>query len=123
MSDIKTLGDQLVELTVTEVRELAAYLKETYGIEQSVVGVQYHPPGDGDYAPAEKTNFDLVLLSAGVNKLQIVKLVKDTLGLGLKEAKDLVDAAPKTLKEGLPKTEAENIKNQLQNAGADVDLR
>src|SRR6478609_1254084 len=108
MADIKALGDQLVELTVKEVNELASYLKETHGIEP---------------AAAEKTNFDVILKASGANKLQIVKLVKELTGLGLKEAKDLVDGAPKTIKEGLPKDEAVNLKKQLTEAGAEVELK
>jgi len=123
MKDVKALGDQLVNLSVKEVKELAEYLKETYGIEQSVAAPIYHPPGDGDYVPAEKSNFDIVLKSAGANKLQIVKLVKDLLNIGLKESKDLVDGAPKVISEGVSKENAENIKNQLLNAGAEVELR
>ena len=109
MADIKAIGDQLVELSVKEVSELASYLKETYGIEPA--------------AAAEKTNFDVVLKAPGANKLQIVKLVKELTGLGLKEAKDMVDGAPKTIKEGLPKDEAENLKKQLTEAGAEVELK
>ena len=117
MADIKALGDQLVELTVKEVNELASYLKETYGIEPAAAAVVAGPAaggaGGGAAAAEEKTNFDVVLKAAGANKLQIVKLVKELTGLGLKEAKDLVDGAPKTIKEGLPKDEAENLKKQL----------
>ena len=125
MADIKALGDQLVELTVKEVSELASYLKETHGIEPAAAAVVAGPAaGGGAAAPAaEKTNFDVVLKAAGANKLQIVKLVKDLTGLGLKEAKDVVDGAPKTIKEGLPKDEAENLKKQLVEAGAEVELK
>jgi len=126
MADIKALGDQLVELTVKEVTELASYLKETYGIEPAAAAVMAGPAagaGGGAAAPEAKTNFDVVLKAAGANKLQIVKLVKELTGLGLKEAKDLVDGAPKTIKEGLPKDEAENLKKQLAEAGADVELK
>lgn len=127
MADIKALGDQLVELTVKEVNELASYLKETYGIEPAAAAVVAAGPaagaGGGGAAAAEKTNFDVVLKAAGANKLQIVKLVKELTGLGLKEAKDMVDGAPKTIKEGLPKDEAENLKKQLTEAGADVELK
>jgi large subunit ribosomal protein L7/L12 len=127
MADIKVIGDQLVELTVKEVNELASYLKETYGIEPAAaaVAVAAGPAagGAGAAPAAEKTNFDVILKSAGANKLQIVKLVKDLTGLGLKEAKDLVDGAPKTIKEGLPKAEAENLKKQLTEAGAEVELK
>jgi large subunit ribosomal protein L7/L12 len=127
MADIKALGDQLVELTVKEVNELASYLKETYGIEPAAAAVAVAAPGAGGAAggaaAAEKTNFDVVLKAPGANKLQIVKLVKELTGLGLKEAKDMVDGAPKTIKEGLPKDEAENLKKQLTEAGAEVELK
>lgn len=125
MADIKALGDQLVELTVKEVNELASYLKETYGIEPAVAAAAPAAggAGGGAAAAAEKTNFDVVLKAAGANKLQIVKLVKELTGLGLKEAKDVVDGAPKTIKEGLPKDEAENLKKQLVEAGAEVELK
>jgi large subunit ribosomal protein L7/L12 len=126
MADIKALGDQLVELTVKEVNELASYLKETHGIEPAAAAVVAGPAAGGaagGAAAAEKTNFDVVLKAAGANKLQIVKLVKELTGLGLKEAKDMVDGAPKTIKEGLPKDEAENLKKQLIEAGAEVELK
>jgi large subunit ribosomal protein L7/L12 len=124
MADIKSLGDQLVELTVKEVSELASYLKETHGIEPAAAAVVAGPAaGGGAAAAAEKTNFDVVLKAAGANKLQIVKLVKELTGLGLKEAKDVVDGAPKTIKEGLPKDEAESLKKQLVEAGAEVELK
>jgi large subunit ribosomal protein L7/L12 len=127
MADIKSLGDQLVELTVKEVNELASYLKETYGIEPAAAAVVAGPAAGGaagaGAAAAEKTNFDVVLKAPGANKLQIVKLVKELTGLGLKEAKDVVDGAPKTIKEGLPKDEAENLKKQLIEAGAEVELK
>lgn len=124
MADVKSLGDQLVELTVKEVNELASYLKETHGIEPAAAAVVAGPAAGGAAAPAaEKTNFDVVLKAAGPNKLQIVKLVKELTGLGLKEAKDVVDGAPKTIKEGLPKDEAENLKKQLVEAGAEVELK
>jgi len=126
MADIKSLGDQLVELSVKEVSELASYLKETYGIEPAAAAVVAGPAAGGaagGAAAAEKTNFDVILKNAGANKLQIVKLVKELTGLGLKEAKDMVDGAPKTIKEGLPKTEAENLKKQLVEAGAEVELK
>ena len=127
MADIKALGDQLVELTVKEVNELASYLKETHGIEPAAAAVVAGPAaggaGGGAAAAAEKTNFDVVLKAPGANKLQIVKLVKELTGLGLKEAKDLVDGAPKTIKEGLPKDEAENLKKQLTEAGAELELK
>jgi large subunit ribosomal protein L7/L12 len=126
MADIKAIGDQLVELTVKEVNELATYLKETYGIEPAAAAAIVAAPAGGaagGAAAAEKTNFDVVLKAAGASKLQIVKLVKELTGLGLKEAKDLVDGAPKTIKEGLPKDEAENLKKQLVDAGAEVELK
>ncbi|HLZ15992.1 MAG TPA: 50S ribosomal protein L7/L12 [Cyclobacteriaceae bacterium] len=126
MADIKAIGDQLVELTVKEVNELASYLKETHGIEPAAAAVVAGPAAGGaagGAAAAEKTNFDVVLKAAGANKLQIVKLVKELTGLGLKEAKDMVDGAPKTIKEGLPKDEAENLKKQLAEAGAEVELK
>ena len=125
MADVKALGDQLVELTVKEVNELASYLKEAYGIEPAaaVVVAGGAAAGGGAAAAEEKTNFDVVLKAAGANKLQIVKLVKELTGLGLKEAKDMVDGAPKTIKEGLPKDEAENLRKQLTEAGAEVELK
>ena len=126
MADIKALGDQLVELTVKEVTELASYLKETYGIEPAAAAVVAGPAAGGAAGGAvaeAKTNFDVVLKAPGANKLQIVKMVKELTGLGLKEAKDLVDGAPKTIKEGLPKDEAENLKKQLTEAGAEVELK
>ena len=126
MADVKSLGDQLVELTVKEVNELASYLKETYGIEPAAAAVVAGPAAGaaaGGAASAEKTNFDVVLKAAGPNKLQIVKLVKELTGLGLKEAKDVVDGAPKTIKEGLPKDEAENLKKTLVEAGAEIELK
>ena len=125
MADVKSLGDQLVALTVKEVNELAAYLKETHGIEPAAaaVAVAAGPAAGGGAAAAEKTNFDVILKSPGANKLQIVKLVKELTGLGLKEAKDVVDGAPKTIKEGLPKDEAENLKKQLVEAGAEIELK
>jgi large subunit ribosomal protein L7/L12 len=124
MADVKALGDQLVELTVKEVNELASYLKETYGIEPAAAVVVAGGAAAGGAAAAEeKTNFDVVLKASGPNKLQIVKLVKELTGLGLKEAKDMVDGAPKTIKEGLPKDEAENLKKQLVEAGAEIELK
>ncbi len=125
MADIKAIGNQLVELSVKEVTELASYLKETYGIEPAAAAVAMAGPaaGGGGAAAAEKTNFDVVLKAPGANKLQVVKLVKELTGLGLKEAKDMVDGAPKTIKEGLPKDEAENLKKQLMEAGAEVELK
>ena len=125
MADIKAIGDQLVELTVKEVNELASYLKETHGIEPAAAAVVAGPAAGGaagGAAAAEKTNFDVVLKAAGANKLQIVKLVKELTGLGLKEAKELVDGAPKNVKEGISKAEAEDIVNKLKEAGAEVEI-
>ena len=126
MADVKSLGDQLVELTVKEVNELASYLKETYGIEPAAAAVVAGPAAGaaaGGAAAAEKTNFDVVLKAAGPNKLQIVKLVKELTGLGLKEAKDLVEAAPKVVKEAAGKDEAAELKKKLEEAGAKVTLK
>ena len=126
MADLKSFAEQLVNLTVKEVNELAKILKEEYGIEPAAAAVVAGPAGGaggGAAAPEAKTNFDVVLKAPGANKLQIVKLVKELTGLGLKEAKDLVDGAPKTIKEGLPKDEAENLKKQLTEAGAEVELK
>lgn len=125
MADIQTLGDQLVNLTVKEVNELAQYLKETYNIEPAAAAVAVAGPaagGDAPAAAAEKTSFDVILKSPGGSKLGVVKVVKDLTGLGLKEAKDLVDAAPKPVKEGVSKDEAESIKAKLEEAGAEVEL-
>ncbi len=125
MADIKKLAEELVNLTVKEVSELAAILKEEYGIEPAAAAVAVAAPaaGGGEAAAAEKTSFDVILTSAGQAKLQVVKVVKDLTGLGLKEAKDIVDAAPKPVKEGVSKEEAESIKAQLEEAGADVELK
>jgi len=123
MADIKTIGNQLVELSVKEVTELATYLKETYGIEPAATAVAVAGPVAGAAVAEEKTNFDVILKASGPNKLQIVKLVKELTGLGLKEAKDLVDGAPKAIKEGLAKADAENLKKQLTEAGAEVELK
>ncbi len=126
MADVKALGDQLVELTVKEVNELAEYLKETHGIEPAAaaaVVVAAPADGGGDGGAAEKTEFDVVLKSAGGAKLAIVKLVKELTGLGLKEAKEIVDAAPKAIKEAVAKDEAEALKKQLEEAGAEVELK
>ena len=125
MADIKTLGDSLVGLTVKEVNELAQYLKDEYKIEPAAAAVAMAAPaagGGGDTAAA-KTSFDVVLKAAGQNKLAVVKLVKELTGLGLKEAKDLVDGAPKPLKEGVSKEEAEGLKQQLTEAGAEVEVK
>jgi len=127
MADIKKLAEELVNLTVKEVNELAGILKDEYGIEPAAaaaaVAVAAAPAEGGAAAAAEKTSFDVVLANAGQAKLQVVKAVKDITGLGLKEAKDLVDGAPKTVKEGVSKEEAEQIKSQLEEAGAEVELK
>jgi large subunit ribosomal protein L7/L12 len=126
MADLKAFAEQLVNLTVKEVNELAAILKDEYGIEPAAAGaVMVAGPAAGGDAPVaeEKTAFDVILKSGGMNKLQVVKLVKDLTGLGLKEAKDLVDAAPKPLKEGIAKDEADALKKQLEEAGAEVEIK
>lgn len=127
MADIKALGDQLVELSVKEVQELADYLKETHGIEPAAaaapVMVAGAGGGEGAEGGEEKSSFDVVLKSPGGSKLAVVKLVKELTGLGLKEAKELVDSAPKEVKEGVAKDEAEALKKQLEEAGAEVELK
>ncbi|MBK8346162.1 MAG: 50S ribosomal protein L7/L12 [Saprospiraceae bacterium] len=126
MADLKAFAEQLVNLTVKEVSELAQILKDEYGIEPAAAAVAVAAPAAGGgaaEAPAEKTEFDVHLTSAGANKLSIVKEVKTLLNLGLKEAKDLVDAAPSLLKAGASKAEAESIKATLEGAGASVDLK
>lgn len=127
MADLKALAEQLVNLTVKEVNELATILKDEYGIEPAAAApVMMAGPvggGDGGAAAPEKTSFDVILKAAGANKLAVVKLVKDLTGLGLKEAKDLVDAAPKPVKEGMPKDEAEGLKKTLEEAGAEVEIK
>ncbi len=126
MADLKALAEQLVNLTVKEVNELADILKSEYGIEPAAAAaVTVAAPAAGGAAAVaeEKTEFDVVLKSAGAQKLQIVKLVKDLTGLGLKEAKDIVDAAPKPVKQGVSKEEAESIKAKLVEAGAEVELK
>ena len=127
MADLKAFAEQLVNLTVKEVNELATILKDEYGIEPAAAGavmVAGPAAGGGDAeAAAEKTSFDVILKAAGPNKLAIVKLVKDLTGLGLKEAKDVVDAAPKAVKEGVSKDEAEGLKKSLEEAGAEVELK
>ncbi len=126
MADIKAFAEQLVNLTVKEVNELAKILKEEYGIEPAAAVVAAGPAAAGDgagAAVAEKSTFDVILKSAGGAKLQIVKLVKEITSLGLKEAKELVDASPKPIKEGVSKEEAESIKAQLVEAGAEVELK
>ncbi len=126
MADLKNFAEQLVNLTVKEVTELVQILKDEYGIEPAAaaVAVAAGPvAGAAADAPAEKTAFDVLLKSAGANKLAIVKLVKELTGLGLKEAKDLVDAAPSVLKEGVAKDEADALKKQLEEGGAEVELK
>ena len=125
MADLKAIAEQLVNLTVKEVNELATILKEEYGIEPAAAAVAVAAPAAGGAAAAveEKTSFDVVLKSAGAAKLQVVKAVKEACGLGLKEAKDLVDAAPSTVKEGASKDEAEALKAALEGAGAEVELK
>ncbi len=125
MADIKSIGDTLVNLTVKEVKELADYLKDTHGIEPAAaaVAVAAGPAAGGDAAVEEKTSFDVILKSAGAAKLAVVKAVKELTGLGLKEAKDVVDAAPAPIKEGVTKDEAEALKKQLEEAGAEVELK
>ena len=125
MADLKAFAEQLVNLTVKEVNELAQILKDEYGIEPAAaaVAVAAAPGAGGEGAAEEKTNFDVVLKAAGASKLAVVKLVKELTGLGLKEAKELVDGAPSVVKEGLPKAEAEGLKKQLEEAGAEVELK
>ena len=125
MADIKAIAEELVNLTVKEVNELATVLKDEYGIEPAAaaVAVAAGPAAAGAAAAEEKTSFDVVLAEVGATKLQVVKAVKEACGLGLKEAKDLVDAAPATVKEGLSKEEAENLKKAIEDAGAKVELK
>ena len=125
MADLKAFAEQLVNLTVKEVNELAEILKNEYGIEPAAaaVAVAAGPAAGAEAAAEEKTSFDVILKSAGANKLAVVKLVKELTGLGLKEAKELVDGAPGVVKEGLPKAEAEGLKKQLEEAGAEVELK
>ena len=127
MADIKALGDQLVELSVKEVQELADYLKEEHGIEPAAAAAPVMVAGGAGGADGEggeeKSSFDVVLKSPGGSKLAVVKLVKELTGLGLKEAKELVDSAPKEVKEGVAKDEAEALKKQLEEAGAEVELK
>ena len=125
MADLKAFAEQLVNLSVKEVNELAQILKEEYGIEPAAaaVAVAAGPAAGAEAAVEEKTSFDVILKSAGANKLAVVKLVKELTGLGLKEAKDMVDGAPSTVKEGVAKDEAEALKKQLTEAGAEVELK
>lgn len=126
MADLKAFAEQLVNLTVKEVNELAQILKDEYGIEPAAAAVAVAAPAAGGDAPAaaeEKTAFDVILKEAGGQKLAVVKLVKDLTGLGLKDAKDLVDGAPKEVKTGVAKEEAESLKKQLEEAGAVVEIK
>lgn len=124
MADLNQLAEQLVGLTVKEVKELADILKSQYGIEPAAAAVAVAAPAAGGAAAvAEKTSFDVILKNAGANKLNVVKEVKTVLGLGLKEAKELVDGAPAPLKSGVSKDEAENIKKALSEAGAEVEIK
>ncbi|WP_290078165.1 50S ribosomal protein L7/L12 [uncultured Muribaculum sp.] len=124
MADLKAFAEQLVNLSVKEVNELAQILKEQYGIEPAAAAVAVAAPAAGGAAAEEeKSSFDVVLKSAGASKLAVVKLVKELAGLGLKEAKELVDGAPSTVKEGLAKADAEGLKKQLEEAGAEVELK
>ena len=126
MADLNKIAETLVNLTVKEVSELATILKDEYGIEPAAaapVMMAGAAAGGGEEAAAEKTEFDVILKSGGPNKLQVVKLVKELTGNGLKESKDLVDAAPSTLKEGVSKDEAEGLKKSLEEAGAEVEIK
>lgn len=125
MADLKAFAEQLVNLTVKEVNELAEILKEEYGIEPAAAAVAVAAPAGGEAGGAaeEKTSFDVVLKAPGGAKLQIVKLVKELSGVSLKEAKEVVDSAPKAIKEGVSKEEAESLKTQLEEAGAEVELK
>ncbi|MES2588638.1 MAG: 50S ribosomal protein L7/L12 [Bacteroidota bacterium] len=125
MADLKQIAETLVNLTVKEVNELATILKDEYGIEPAAAAAVMVAGGGADSgeAAAEKTEFDVILKSGGANKLAVVKLVKELTGNGLKESKDLVDAAPSTLKEGISKDEAEALKNSLVEAGAEVEIK
>ena len=124
MADVKALAEELVNLSVKDVQELAKVLKDEYGIEPAAAAVAVAGPAvAAEAAPAEQTEFDVVLTSAGQAKLQVIKAVKEALGLGLKEAKDLVDGAPATVKEKVSKAEAEQLKAALEEAGADVEVK
>ena len=123
MADVKKLAEELVSLTVKQVQELADVLKADYGIEPAAAAVVVAAGGGGAAAAAEKTAFDVILVSGGASKLNVVKVVKDLTGLGLKEAKDLVDGAPKAVKEGVSKAEADEIAGKLKEAGAEVEVK
>jgi large subunit ribosomal protein L7/L12 len=122
MADVKTLAENLVSLTVKEVQELAGLLKSEYGIEPAATAVVVNSGGSEAAVVEEKTSFNVILKAAGTNKLAIVKIVKELTGLGLKEAKDLVDGAPKPIKESVDKVTADNLKLKLTDAGADVEI-
>ena len=123
MADVKKLAEELVSLTVKQVQELADVLKADYGIEPAAAAVVVAAGGGGAEAAAEKTAFDVILVNGGASKLNVVKIVKDLTGLGLKEAKDLVDGAPKAVKEGVTKAEADDIAGKLKEAGAEVEVK
>jgi len=125
MADLKVMAEELVNLTVKEVNELATILKDDHGIEPAAAAVAVAGPaaGGGESGGDEKTEFDVILKAAGGSKLAVVKLVKELTGLGLKDAKGIVDSAPAPLKEGIPKDEAESLKTQLEEAGAEVELK
>ncbi len=123
MADVKTLAEQLVGLTVKEVQELADFLKTEYGIEPAAAAVVVSGGGGGAAAAEEKSSFDVILKSGGAKKLDVVKVVKELTGLGLKEAKELVDAAPKPIKEGIGKAEADALVAKLKEAGAEVEVK
>ncbi len=124
MADLKAIAEELVNLTVKEVNELATILKDEYGIEPAAAAVAVAAPAAAaEAAVEEKTDFDVVLVDAGAAKLQVVKAVKEACGLGLKEAKEMVDGAPSTLKEGMPKADAEALKKTLEEAGAKIELK
>ena len=123
MADVKALAEELVNLTVKDVQELANILKEEYGIEPAAAAVVVAEGGAADQGPAEQTEFDVILKTPGQAKLGVIKAVKEALGLGLKEAKELVDKAPTTLKEKVSAAEAEQLKNALEEAGAEVEVK
>ncbi len=123
MADVKALAEELVNLTVKDVQELINVLKETYGIEPAAAAVVVSNEGGSDAGPAEQTEFDVILKSAGAAKLGVIKVVKEALGLGLKEAKELVDKAPTPLKEKVSNAEAEQLKATLEEAGAEVEIK
>lgn len=123
MADLKNFAEQLVNLTVKEVNELAVILKEEYGIEPAAAAVAVAAAGGGDDAADEQSEFDVILTAAGASKLAVVKLVREITGVGLKDAKGLVDNAPSPIKEGVAKDEAEALKAQLEEAGAEVELK